>query len=593
MDLIRKNWGLLLILTFSLLILSRIFHQGFFAVHDDTQPARIFEMSKSLKDGLFPVRWTNDLGFGYGYPIFNFYAPLPYYIGSIFNLIGFGAITSAKIMFGIAVLSAGIGMYLFIRTFLGELPALASSVIYLFYPYFAINLFIRGAVGEYYAYSLLPYIFWGLFKIYYLYKNPPQSQLKNIVSKRNPPLDKGGSGGILSLRIILFSSLALAALILSHNLSVYMLGLLLIIFFMGVLLIGKKRKIIILNYALILFIAFLLSAFYTLPAVFEMKFTDVKSQLSGNFNYSNHYVCPFQWWDSPWGFAGSSIGCTKDGISFRLGKTNIIFALAGIFLGIFYVVFKKKFRYTFLFSFMGFVLIFSLLMMTEYSLFIWKMLPKIEFLQFPWRFSNFTGFSLAALTGFSLFYLKEFRKNLVLPLFLIIIFSTIWLNFKLFTPQEYYDLSDSYYTDIPRINFIISNITNEYMPEGFSRPKNKNQVPAMPVVIEKGQGMIKILKNNTGILNSQITMKTDGLVHINKAYFPAWNISVDTHSVPVIITPRGMSFAVFKGSHDIKLNFVQTPVETISNILSITGGIILIIGIITTGKTYKHAKKTT
>ena len=45
-------------------------------MHDVQQVARLQQMDKSLKAGQFPVRWVEDLGFGYGYPVFNFYPHL-------------------------------------------------------------------------------------------------------------------------------------------------------------------------------------------------------------------------------------------------------------------------------------------------------------------------------------------------------------------------------------------------------------------------------------------------------------------------------------------------------------------------------------
>ena len=77
---------------------SHLFISGFFPIHDDTQVARVFGMGKALSDGVFPVRWIEDLGYGYGYPIFNFYAPLSYYFGGFLNILGFDALTSTKIM---------------------------------------------------------------------------------------------------------------------------------------------------------------------------------------------------------------------------------------------------------------------------------------------------------------------------------------------------------------------------------------------------------------------------------------------------------------------------------------------------------------
>ena len=71
---------------------------GFFSFHDNTQVERVFEMATALGDKMFPVRWVSDLGYGYGYPIFNFYGPLPYYIGGALSLIGFNALVATKIM---------------------------------------------------------------------------------------------------------------------------------------------------------------------------------------------------------------------------------------------------------------------------------------------------------------------------------------------------------------------------------------------------------------------------------------------------------------------------------------------------------------
>ncbi len=635
MSILKKRLGIFIVLALSFIIVSRIFHHGFFAAHDDTQPTRIFEMTKSLKDGLFPVRWVSDLGFGYGYPIFNFYAPFPYYVGSLFNIIGFDAITSAKIMYGLAVIAAGVGMYLFIRSFLGELPAVAAAVIYLYFPYFAVNIFVRGAVGEYYAYAILPFIFLGLFKIYYQHKVVIPSEgmhqaVRPEVEESQTTNLQNQHGGMRSLRAlslgrddkikwIIFTPIALAALIISHNLSAYMLGIILFFFFLGAIYFGKNKKSLIAKYSITLILAFLLSAFYTIPAVFEINYTDVNSQVSGNFVYSNHFVCPMQWWDSAWGFGGSIKGCV-DGISFRLGKTNIIFAAIGIILGIFVRYTGQKRRYTFLFLFSVFFLFFSLFMMSEYSQVIWTILPKIEFLQFPWRFLNFAGLALSILIGFLVYFLNVISTQnskipptiagaglqpgpehsiasyklapagiaVALSTFIIII-STLYVNLKLFTPQNYNNRASVYYTDKNQITFAISKITNEYMPEGFVRPTNSNQVPKYPLKIIKGTGRIKIARNKTGTLHAFIQINTDGEIHINKAYFPAWNLIIDAKEHTLKKVSQGMILTLPSGNHAILLQLTQTPIENFANALTLISSLALFIGIIT----YVYAKKTT
>ena len=72
-----------------------------------------------------------------------------------------------------------------------------------------------------------------------------------------------------------------------------------------------------------------MSAFFIVPAIFEMKLTNVGKIISGEFNFSDHFVFWDQLWNSAWGFAGSAKG-RMDGMSFKIGKLHLIFALSGL-----------------------------------------------------------------------------------------------------------------------------------------------------------------------------------------------------------------------------------------------------------------------
>ncbi len=121
---------LILVLVLSFFTIKPLLSPGYFPMHDDTQPSRIFEIAKALKDGQFPVRWVEDLGYGYGYPIFNFYAPLPYYFGALFISGGIGAITASKIMFAAGILLAAVTMYLLAEKLWGKWGGDTHSDIY-------------------------------------------------------------------------------------------------------------------------------------------------------------------------------------------------------------------------------------------------------------------------------------------------------------------------------------------------------------------------------------------------------------------------------------------------------------------------------
>lgn len=164
MNFLKKNYGLIIVLILSFWAIRPFFIPGFFPIHDDTQVARVFEMGKVLKNGVFPVRWVPDLGYGYGYPIFNFYAPLAYYVGAAFMFLGFDALIATKIMMVLGVVLAGIFMYFLVREFFGEFGGIVSGLFYIYAPYHAVDIFVRGDVAEFWAYAFIPLAFLGFYK---------------------------------------------------------------------------------------------------------------------------------------------------------------------------------------------------------------------------------------------------------------------------------------------------------------------------------------------------------------------------------------------------------------------------------------------
>mgnify|MGYP001796497457 CR=1 FL=1 len=50
---------------------------------------RLHQLETAVLDGHFPARWMPDANYGYGYPFYNFYAPLSIYITLLFRFVGF------------------------------------------------------------------------------------------------------------------------------------------------------------------------------------------------------------------------------------------------------------------------------------------------------------------------------------------------------------------------------------------------------------------------------------------------------------------------------------------------------------------------
>ena len=77
---------------------------------------RLYELAQLVRGGELYPRWAPDFYHGYGYPIFNYYAPLTYYLGLPLELLpGVDSVLAIKTLFVAGILLAGIGCYGFVR----------------------------------------------------------------------------------------------------------------------------------------------------------------------------------------------------------------------------------------------------------------------------------------------------------------------------------------------------------------------------------------------------------------------------------------------------------------------------------------------
>lgn len=557
MGLIRKNFGFILVLLLSIFAILPLFNPGFFAVHDDTQVARVYEMGKALKDGMFPVRWVADLGYGYGYPIFNFYAPLAYYVGGFFNILGLDALIATKIMMGLGIVLSGVFMYLLAREFWGEFGGIAAGLFYVYAPYHAVDIYVRGDISEVFAYAFIPLMFLGSYKVFLTSK--VISNFKFRISN-------------YQWRWIIVGSIGYAGIILSHNLTALMVTPFLLIVILLYCYIAYKNKNLSTIYYLLftIFLGLLLSAFYWLPALLEMKYTNVLSQIGAGADFRDHFVCIEQLWDSPWGFGGSVPGCI-DGMSFKLGKLHI---LLSVILLILILINKFKNKSIILLSFFGFFV--SLFLTLEISKPVWEAVPLMAFFQYPWRFLLLTSFFSSSLAGAVFSYFKDFRLKLFALCLLLI--ALLLYNIKYFQPQKYLSVSNKDYVSETTIKWTTSRISDEYMPKDFTKPKLSKEIVKNKIAIKNGS--VEVLSNKTQGLTAKVNFLQDSIMRVNTAYFPAWNILVDGKKTDFEISNRGLDVAVDKGEHIISMQFIQTPIEKISNLLSLAGVVVLLIGII-------------
>src|SRR3989338_10292334 len=185
-------FSLLPVIILSLWIVRPFFRPGFFETHDgEWAIVRLAEMVREIKDWQIPPRWSDYLNHGYGYPLFSFTYPLPYYLGSFVHFFGLGLTETVKFLFVISVLLSGIFMYLLGKELIDKKAGIVAALFYVVSPYRLTNLFVRGSLGESLNFAVFPLLCYG--SLVYLKK-------KNKWS-------------------FLLTSFSLAILILTHNAS--------------------------------------------------------------------------------------------------------------------------------------------------------------------------------------------------------------------------------------------------------------------------------------------------------------------------------------------------------------------------------------
>ena len=545
-----RTWLIMLVILVAGVLASRtLFKKDFYwNMHDDLQMMRQLEMEKCFQDGQIPCRWVPDMGYGFGFPLFNYYPPLPYLTGEVFRVAGFSFNAAVKLTFALGIIASGYAMFLLSKEFFGDLGGLASSIFYLWAPYHAVDVYVRGAMNESWAWVWFPLALWGVYR---------------LIKKRD-------------LFSVVVLSLSLAALLLTHNLMA-MIFAPVFLAWTTYWLVKEKSFVPIPKMAGAGILSLGMVAFFTLPAIFEQKYVHIDTLIQDYYVYSGHFATFWQLFFSRfWGDGPSAFG-PNDGLAFPVGHIHWILILIITVLLTAKIIRSKKLKE------MDAVAIFGILVGTgaafmshERSTFIWLIIPYIQFLQFPWRFLslNVLGYSFAI--G-SLFYLLDYFKFLgrisgkiiflgVLSLALII------FNWNYFKPVRSGPLTDSQKFSGEAWRIQQQAGIRDYLPIGAK----KDPASARTVLVEtvKGQGYISNQKSGTNWAKFSATFTTkDNTVRINIFDFPIWKAFVDGNESKIYIDGNEQWGRIYvdvpQGQHSLYLKIFDAPLRKVGNLISL------------------------
>lgn len=554
----------LLILTIP--VLMPLFKTGYFPTQDYIYVARIYEMKMALDDGHFPVRWVKD--FRNGEPLYNFYAPLPYYAGALIKFIpGFSYLMIIKILFGIGFILSTIAMYFLGRKLFGILGGFLTGLMYLYAPYHSVDVYVRGALSESWALIFFPLIFLTSL---------------NLSEKR-------------TVKNISFLSLSLAGLFYTHNVMTLIFAPF-IFGWMGYLTYKSKNKSLIKSFLISIFWGIGLAASFLLPAFFEKQFVKTDELTTGYFDFRGHFVAVRQWFSPFWGY-GASLWGAKDDMSFQVGISHwVVYGLTGILVMLSFIKLRisnfqfptakagalfilnekidyKKWKDNFLlFALLSSLFLFSLFMMHNKSAFIWELIDVLKFTQFPWRFLGISIFFISLLGGFFVYFLRE---NLSKVFMLLIVLLIVLSNVSYFRPDSYYlDSIDDHYIS----KSILSQndkLPKDYLPIWVKRIRDEKLQE--PHFIE-GNGDIKNYSYKTALVSFDTTSTGKSSVETPVTYFPGWEVKVNGKKIEIEEPDQyGMvKVRLPEGESRVVMQFKDSGVRILSNLISFVSLVILI-----------------
>ena len=307
-----------------------------------------------------------------------------------------------------------------------------------------------------------------------------------------------------------------------------------------------------------------LAAFFWLPALIEGKYT-LRDIVTAS-DYTSRLVAWKDFFIGQWSYGGT------DTLSKQVGLVQWVGIVAGIVA--LFISGKKEANKKILLGIFLLVLLISLFMMTPGALFIWQHVSLLTKFQFPWRFLSVSVFAAAAIGGFAITIIPKKKHPIVLA---IIIAMLLILNKEHWHAKAFLIRPEQFYTGI----YNGTTDTGESSPVWSVRFMEKR--PAAHLELIDGHTTIKEQERTSVTHRYTVTAETRSLMQENTLYFPGWKVFIDGHETPVEyqnMNYRGvMTFFVPAGEHSVLVQFSDTKLRLISNIVSL-GCLCVLIGLL-------------
>lgn len=520
----------------SALILAPLFFLKYlvFVAHTDAvfYNTILRSVAHHLAAGDFPIRWAAELNGGAGSPVMVFYPPLAYIITAIIGapLALMDNYGDMRVLFSmwLAQVIGGVGAYLWLRLIVSEKSALYTSLLFTIFPYQWMYALHQVNLAMVWALAWIP-----------------------LMMLSAHALTNGNK------KATLWYAFFLGLLALTHPRTLIAFAWVPALY---TLVMSNRRKEILLYLIGAHALAFGLSAFYTLPAFFNLDLVQYWQANVGRFYYAENFNHPDL-------------------------RRNIHFLLIATFaLGMYAQLpaFRQGTHGKMLWLYLG-VFMISLLLCLRIAKPLWDMLPLLQLLQFP--VARFYPTALVAVTIFAAFYF-EYRPALMVHRWLYspaLLVASLVLSGALimYYINRFYekpsDLTWEYVEEVRGINPIFPPEYNtRWQPTSLLRTEMHDIQNAPFASIVEGRGELRLINQNPRQLQLAVDAKAPVTIRIRQLYLPQWQASVGKLSAD---TKGFLQLQVPLGASQVMLSLSSFKGEELGNWFSLFAWSVFVVGL--------------
>lgn len=477
------------------------------------------EVLAHWRHGIFYPRWAGLAHFGYGEPRFVFYPPASWMLGGLISRVVPWTIAS-PVYIWIVLVAAGSSMFALARRWVSRSDATFAAVLYAVNPYHLVIVYWRSAFAELLAASLVPLLLLLVVKA--------ADEDRRIAV----PLGLILAGAWLTN--------APAAVMIHYSLA------LLIVLFAW-----KQRSMRLLYIgAAAVVIGACLTSFYLLPAIYEQKWVNIAQAVSAGSRPADNFL-----------FVHTN-DADHDAFNKIISWVAALEMLSILLAAVAGRLWKDTRRQVM--THMAVWAAACAFLLFPVSEIFWKVLPKLQFMQFPWRWLLCLSviFTVYITIGLPRWWSRGVMCALAL-LVIVVAWHRVqapwWDN-----AADLREMQDNMYTGAGYEG------TDEYTPVG-AEPSAVDKEARDVVVAGPAHAAIRVQHWDTESKSFTADVSASGQLALKLFPYPAWRVEVNGHTVETSAreSTGQMLVPVSAGTNRIELTFIRTWDRTLGGWISV------------------------